>query len=137
MQRFIFEFDKIPVFIITAIEDAFPSADEPDPHFMWSSVYLAAQNLLLAARAMGLGADMTASHLWDEPAVRQHFGIPENFHLGATIPIGYPEGRYGPLTRNRRPRSSSAITGDAREADRQERDRHAERRRRRRRARRR
>ncbi|WP_236792205.1 nitroreductase family protein [Amycolatopsis sp. GM8] len=98
-RRFIFEFDKIPAFIITAVENAFPSKENPDPQFMWSTVYAATQNLLLAARAMGLGAAMTTNHLENEPAVRQHFGIPEDFALGATIPLGYPEGRYGPLTR--------------------------------------
>lgn len=99
MQRFIFEFDKIPAFIITAIENAFPSPDQPDPHYAWSSVYLATQNLLLAARATGLGAAMTTSHLWNEPAVRLRFGIPADVEIGAVVPIGYPEGRYGPLTR--------------------------------------
>src|SRR5438094_357137 len=47
-RRFILEFDKIPAFIITAIENAFPNADKPDPQFMWSSVFAATQNLLLA-----------------------------------------------------------------------------------------
>lgn len=99
LRRFILDFDQIPAFIITAIENAFPTAEDADPHFMWSSVYPATQNLLLAARAMGLGAAMTTSHLENEPAVREHFGIPDNVGLGATIPIGYPDGRYGPLTR--------------------------------------
>ena len=98
-QRFILEFDKIPAFIITAIENAFPTAEAPNPQFMWSSVFAATQNLLLAARAMGLGAAMTTNHLENEAAVRQHFGIPDTFGLGATVPIGYPEGRYGPVAR--------------------------------------
>jgi nitroreductase len=98
-RRFVLEFDRIPAFIITAIENAFPRPERPDPHFMWSSVYSATQNLLLAARAMGLGAAMTTNHLENEPAVRAHFGIPDRFGIGATIPIGYPEGRYGPVRR--------------------------------------
>jgi nitroreductase len=98
-RRFILEFDRIPAFIITAVENAFPSPTAPNEHFAWSSVYSATQNLLLAARALGLGAAMTTNHLENEPAVREHFGVPPNFELGATIPVGYPEGRYGPVTR--------------------------------------
>ncbi|WP_236792286.1 nitroreductase family protein [Amycolatopsis sp. GM8] len=98
-RRFVLEFDKIPAFILTAVENAFPSAEKPDPHYMWSSVFTATQNLLLAARGMGLGAAMTTNHLANEPAVREHFGIPATVELGATIPIGFPEGRYGPVTR--------------------------------------
>lgn len=98
-RRFIFEFDQIPVFVITAVQNAFPSQEKPDPRFLWSSVYAATQNLLLAARGLGLGAAMTTNHLENEPAVRAHFGIPDDFALGATIPLGYPAGRYGPVRR--------------------------------------
>ncbi len=98
-RRFILDFDRIPAFIITMIENAFPRPENPNPMFMWSSVFAASQNLFLAARAMGLGAAMTTNHLENEPAVREHFGIPEGWGIGATIPLGYPEGRYGPLTR--------------------------------------
>jgi len=99
MRRFVFDHDKIPAFIITAIENVFPTAEQPDPHYAWSSVYLATQNLLLAARGMGLGAAMTTNQLWNEPGVREHFGIPDNVEIGAVIPVGYPEGNYGPVTR--------------------------------------
>ena len=98
-RRFILEFDKIPAFIITAVENAFPNKERPVDQFMWSTVFAATQNLLLAARALGLGAAMTTNHLENERAVREHFGIPDNFGLGATIPIGFPEGRYGPVSR--------------------------------------
>ena len=99
LRRFVLEFDRIPAFVLTTVENAFPTSDDPDPMFMWSTVYAATQNLLLAARGLGLGAAMTTSHLENEPAVREHFGIPDTVGIGATIPIGYPEGRYGPLTR--------------------------------------
>ena len=42
---------------------------------------------------------MTTNHLENEAAVREHFGIPDDVGIGATIPIGYPEGRYGPVSR--------------------------------------
>jgi nitroreductase len=98
-RRFIFEFDQIPALVITTVENAFPSAEAADPQFMWSSVFAATQNLLLAARALGLGAAMTTNHKENEPAVRARFGIPDHVGIGATVPVGYPIGRYGPLRR--------------------------------------
>jgi nitroreductase len=99
-RRFILEFEKIPVIILTLVENAFPTAEAADVAFAWSSVYAATQNLLLAARGLGIGAAMTTNHLENEQAVREHFKIPDNWEIGATIPLGYPEGKYGPLTRN-------------------------------------
>ena len=98
-RKFIYDYDQIPVIILTLIENDFPRSGTPDVRFAWSSVYAATQNLLLAARGLGIGASMSTNHLENEPAVRAHFGIPDNFEIGATIPLGYPIGRYGPLTR--------------------------------------
>lgn len=98
-RQFIFEFDQLPVLVLPLIKNAFPKPEAPDVHFAWSSIYAATQNLLLAARGLGLGAAMTTNHLENEPAVRDHFGIPADYEIGATIPVGFPIGRYGPLTR--------------------------------------
>lgn len=98
-REFIFDFDKIPVIVLTLIENAFPRTGPPDVRFAWSSIYAATQNLLLAARGLGIGAAMTTNHLENEAAVRARFEIPDHFEIGATIPLGYPVGRYGSLTR--------------------------------------
>lgn len=66
-----------------------------------SSIYPAIQNLMLAARALGLGCVMTTLHRHDEGAVRELLGIPDDAHTAALIPIGWPMGRFGPV--NRRP----------------------------------
>jgi nitroreductase len=97
-RRFVLEFDRIPAVIFPCIENAYPP-QQPNPLFVHSSIYLATQNLLLAARALGLGAAMTTFHIVDEPAVKEHFGIPEGVQIGATIPVGHPAGRYGPVNR--------------------------------------
>ena len=102
-RDFVMNFDRAPVIIFTCVENAYPPQREPNPIFMWSTVYTATQNLLLAARALGLGAAMTTFHLVGEEAIKQRFGIPETVSIGATIPVGHPAGRYGPL--NRRPAS--------------------------------
>jgi nitroreductase len=60
-----------------------------------SSIYPAIQNLMLAARALGLGTVLTTLHRQNEGAVRELLGIPENAHTAALIPVGWPIGRFG------------------------------------------
>ena len=64
-----------------------------------ASIYTAVQNMLLAARALGLGATLTTRHLLYEKEVNEALGLPENAESFAVIPIGYPLGRFGPVTR--------------------------------------
>jgi nitroreductase len=54
------------------------------------------QNLLLAARGLGLGATLTTLHKLHEDDVKELLGIPQNTETIALIPIGYPRGKYGP-----------------------------------------
>ena len=64
-----------------------------------SSIYPAVQNMLLAARALGLGATLTTLHLQFEKAAEAALGLPPNVHSYALLPIGYPMGRFGPVRR--------------------------------------
>lgn len=64
-----------------------------------SSIYPATQNLLLAARAHGLGATLTIWHLFREADFRRLLGVPDDHGLYALIPVGYPLGRFGPVRR--------------------------------------
>jgi nitroreductase len=64
-----------------------------------ASIYPAIQNLLLAARARGLAATMTTWHLFAESDVRKVLEIPTSVRTYALIPIGWPLGRFGPVTR--------------------------------------
>ena len=64
-----------------------------------SSIYPAVQNMLLAARALGLGATLTARHLIHEQESETALGLPEGVHSYAIIPIGYPMGNFGPVRR--------------------------------------
>jgi nitroreductase len=63
------------------------------------SVIPAAQNLMLAARALGIGSVPTRLHPNDYPAFRQMFGVPDEVELHFAIPLGYPRGNFGPTTR--------------------------------------
>jgi nitroreductase len=64
-----------------------------------ASVYPAVQNLLLTARALGLGATLTTLHLILEARFKQILGIPSNVKTFAVIPVGWPRGRFGPVRR--------------------------------------
>jgi nitroreductase len=64
-----------------------------------SSVYPGVQNLLLAARALGLGAVLTVWHLMLEHEWKRELGIPGNVNTFAVVPVGWPKGRFGPVQR--------------------------------------
>jgi nitroreductase len=64
-----------------------------------ASIYPAAQNLMLAARAFGVGSTLTTFHLSREEEIKKLLGIPEDVHTAALIPLGYPEGRWGEARR--------------------------------------
>ena len=65
----------------------------------FGSIFPAVQNLLLAARAINLGAALTTIPLWNTISVRRLLGLPWNITPCAVIPLGWPMGRYGPTTR--------------------------------------
>lgn len=64
-----------------------------------SSIYPAVQNMLLAARALGLGATLTTLYLIHEKEAEAAMGLPEDVHSFAIIPIGFPMGKFGPVRR--------------------------------------
>jgi nitroreductase len=65
----------------------------------YGSVYPSAQNLLLAARAMGLGAALITLPLWSTTVARRILGLPMSVLPCCIVPLGWPRGRYGPTTR--------------------------------------
>jgi nitroreductase len=64
-----------------------------------ASIYPAVQNLLIAARSLGRGANLTTWHLMAEGEVKQILGIPKHVQTYALIPIGWPVGEFGPVRR--------------------------------------
>lgn len=65
----------------------------------YGSIYPSVQNLLLAARAMGLGASLITLPLWNQFRARRLLGLPINVQPVCMVPLGWPRGRYGPTTR--------------------------------------
>lgn len=65
----------------------------------YGSIYPCAQNVLLACRAVGLGASLTTIHHMFESELAERLHVPEDVGIVALLPIGFPEGRFGPVTR--------------------------------------
>lgn len=61
----------------------------------YGSIYPAIQNLMLAARAKGIGSTMTTLHKAREEDIKQVLDIPAEVTTIALIPLGYPQGRWG------------------------------------------
>lgn len=60
-----------------------------------ASIYPAVQNLMLAARALGVGSCITTIHKYRDPQVKELLGIPAEVETAALIPMGYPLGKFG------------------------------------------
>jgi len=71
---------------------------DPNP-FEGASVYPACQNLLLAARAIGLGGVLTQIQGMVDAPLREALEVPEGVALHATITLGHPAGHHGPVRR--------------------------------------
>jgi nitroreductase len=63
------------------------------------SAFPAVQNLLLAARALGLSGSVFNLPLSHVDELVQMLGIPENNQVYCLLPIGYPTDRPGPVRR--------------------------------------
>ena len=64
-----------------------------------ASIYPAVQNIILAARAFGLGTVLTTLHVILEDELKSILGLPPEITTWALLPVGYPEGKHGPVSR--------------------------------------
>lgn len=64
-----------------------------------ASIYPAVQNLLLAARALGLGTVLTTRWKAREDELRPLLGLPPGVSVHAIVPVGWPARRFGRGTR--------------------------------------
>ena len=90
------QMETVPVLILACIDHGRASTG-PGPVTPGASIYPAVQNLLLAARALGLGTVLTTLHTRYEREIKALLHIPETVETAALIPVGYPaEGsRFG------------------------------------------
>jgi nitroreductase len=92
-------FEEIPVLVIACIKQVVPIWPPVATASIYGSIFPSVQNLLLAARAAGLGAALITLPLWSRWKARRALGLPWSIAPCAVIPLGWPKGRYGPTTR--------------------------------------
>lgn len=93
-------FAEIPAHIIACLQVALPLRDTFTAGAgSGGSIWPGVQNLLLAARALGLAATPTTFAIADRAAAQRVLGLPEDIVPFALIPVGYPMGKFGPVTR--------------------------------------
>lgn len=85
---------EVPVLIFATLRKEQFSGSERG-----ASIYPAVQNLMLAARAIGLGTTLTTLHKLHEEDVKRLLGIPDDIETMAMIPVGWPRGKFGPPNR--------------------------------------
>jgi nitroreductase len=95
-------FPEIPVLVVACLRGGkvpyipMPAVAESS-HY--GSIYPSVQNLLLAARAIGLGASLVTLPLWSTTVARRILGLPLSVEPCCMVPLGWPRGRYGPKAR--------------------------------------
>ncbi len=100
-------FEELPVLVVPCLANTGATTGKPPyvpmPHVAnssyFGSIYPSVQNLLLAARAMGLGASLITLPLWSVTSARRILGLPLSVTPCCIVPLGWPKGRYGPTTR--------------------------------------
>ncbi|MEX0941690.1 MAG: nitroreductase family protein [Pseudomonadales bacterium] len=90
----------IPVLIVACVSRR---GGAPDTFYAGvtagGSIWPSVQNLLLTARALGLGACPTTLPLQDRAAAKAVLNMPEHVEPICMIPVGYPKGKFGPVKR--------------------------------------
>ena len=89
---------EMPALIIACIDMEEP-VDAANMARAGGSIWPGVQNLLLAARALGLGAAPTTLALMNQQAVREALNMPDTMAAFSLIPVGYPLGHFGPVSR--------------------------------------
>jgi nitroreductase len=95
-------FAELPVLVVACLRGSkipyvpMPAIAESS---YYGSIYPSVQNLLLAARAMGLGASLITLPLWSVTAARSILDLPLSVQPCCIVPLGWPKGRYGPTVR--------------------------------------
>ncbi len=92
-------FEDYPVLLVACYRSKLPVWPPVLASTAYASLMPALQNILLAARSTGLGANLTTTPLWSTLLARLALGIPWSVTPAAVISLGWPAGNYGPVKR--------------------------------------
>ncbi len=92
-------FEEIPVVVVCCLRGGPRGPFVPEPPVAasshYGSIYPSAQNLLLAARSIGLGAALITLPLWSNTFARRILRLPLTVEPCCIVTLGWPKGRYG------------------------------------------
>lgn len=91
-------FAKVPAWIVCMARKVYPPHD-PQESFMHSTAYPAAQNMIVAARSLGIGTCFTTFPGQAEPEIREMCNVPDDLHMFVYVAVGYPERKFMPVKR--------------------------------------
>jgi len=97
--------DEAPVLVFPCVDKhRYPAifddrGETRDPTTLYASILPAVQNLLLAARAHGIGGCLTTMLRFADADVRRLLALPDHVMTTVMIPLGYGRDSFGPLTR--------------------------------------
>lgn len=92
-------FEEIPAVIVPCLKQIIPPFPFLATTSAFGSIYPAVQNLLLGARAAGLGAALITIPLWNLHAVKKALGLPFGVTPCCLLPLGWPDEAYAPNKR--------------------------------------
>jgi nitroreductase len=73
---------------------AFYPPNAPIEQFVWSAPYQGAQNLIVAARSLGLGTTFTTFQMFMESELRELLEVPKEIQFAVMIPISWPQNDF-------------------------------------------
>ena len=92
-------FEEIPVVVVCCLRGGARVPFVPEPPIAasshYGSIYPSAQNLLLAARSIGLGGALITMPLWSNTLARRILRLPLTVEPCCIVTLGWPKGRYG------------------------------------------
>lgn len=98
-KTFFTQLEQAPALIVPCLYELSSPTGDPTHLLAGSSIYMAVQNLMLAARALGLGTVMTTAQAMIEADLRKALALPDDAYPVALIPIGFPDANFGPTRR--------------------------------------
>lgn len=84
--------DAPVVIIVCAVQ---PASVGPGTVGPFGQTYPAVENILLAARGLGLGTSITTGFRGADAEFREWLGLPDNIDTTCLMPLGYPLGKDG------------------------------------------
>ncbi len=89
---------EVPLLLFVCGRNDYPSI-APQERYLWSAVFAAAQNVVVAARALELSAVFTMLHVANPGEVRRILEVPGDFKIAAMLAVGWPARPPRPVRR--------------------------------------